>query len=435
MAGLTYLSLFACSRPIQTDQVDPQNIPNDRVAVIDATPLPNLPNKLEAQSSGLSPWIQPKFLGQLQNGNSRDQGLWVQSSHQVLAAHQARTPLSAASLTKVATSLAALQRLGPTFRFVTQFGTVGTITNGTLQGDLVVMGGDDPLFVWEDAFAVANELSSLGIREIKGDLIIKSPFVMNFEENSQLSATLLRESLSFQSWPPEAIAQFNTLPPGTQKPNLTLQGAIRVVDAVPADTTWRVMHSSRPLVELLKQMNRYSNNPMADQIAQTLGGASEVTKSVRSLTNLDAQDLNFINGSGLGPENQITPQGATLMFQALSNLLQSNQMSLGDVLTIVGKDEGILDPRPLPQGLVVKSGTLDQVSALAGVLPTQDQGLVWFTMLNTQGDVVSFRQTQEALLQKMARTWGTAEGEKLLTPTLNPTQLQALTQRLEIATP
>lgn len=435
IAGILLISVtvLACSRQTPTDPANSGSRSEEQATVIEATPLDYdsiIPRKLSSNQPGLNPWIQSEFLGSLQSSNSTTQGLWVQSSKDILANHQAQTPLPAASVTKVATALAALQRLGPNFRFVTQFGTTGSIKNGTLEGDLVILGGDDPLFIWEEAFAVANLLNTLGIETVTGDLVVQSPFVMNFEADPQQSASLFLQSLNAQSWPPEAIAQFDTLPPQTPKPNLTLQGNIRLVDAAPPETTWRVKHASLPLIELLKRMNRYSNNPMADQIANHLGGASEVTKIVRSLTNLSPQEVHFINGSGLGPENQITPQGASLMLQALAALLQSQGLSLGDVLTIVGKDEGILDPRPLPPGLVVKSGTLDQVSTLAGVLPTQNQGLVWFTMLNYQGDVETFRQSQEALLNKMAATWGTTPNMAPLAPTLDPDQLQSLTQGL-----
>ncbi|MEM9137933.1 MAG: D-alanyl-D-alanine carboxypeptidase [Cyanobacteria bacterium P01_F01_bin.42] len=372
------------------------------------------------------------FLESLENNGvaSNVQGLWIQSGTHAYAAHRESAPLAAASVTKIATSLTALQQLGPAYRFTTKFGYTGRVVDGTLRGDLVVAGGDDPFFVWEHAFEVANLVESLGIKQVSGSLIIQAPFAMNFESEGQLAGELLRQALSSSLWSEAAIAQFSTLPSETPRPNIQVLGDIQIVSKLPGNTTWLVQHQSLPLIELLKRMNRYSNNPMADQIASYLGGADHVTQVVQTLTGLGSEEVKFINGSGLGTENQITPQGAALMIQALAKFLESEGMSLGDVMTIVGVDEGILDPRPLPTGLVAKSGTLDQVSALAGVLPTQTEGPIWFSMFNTQGDVVSFRRAQEALLGEMVNRWGMVEAEATLAPTLNPAQLQTITRPL-----
>ena len=401
--------------------------------MIEAQPLAeqSIP-PLVAFNPDVSPWVQSEFLSSVvgMGASASSQGVWVQSETQAYASYQAQKPLSAASVTKLGTTLAALDQLSPGFRFKTKVGYRGKITGQTLDGDLVVLGGDDPFFVWEDAFSVANVIESLGIKTITGSLIFQSPFTMNFESEPATSGLLFKQGLNSNLWPEEAIAQFNTLPPGTPKPTLEIRGNSQFVTQVPSGTTWIVQHQSLPLIELLKRMNRYSNNPMADQIANYLGGGENVTRIVQSLTGLKNNDVRFINGSGLGPENQITPQGATLMIQSLSNLLKSQNMSLGDVMTIVGQDEGILDPRPLPPGLVVKSGTLNQVSALAGVLPTQSEGPIWFTIFNTQGDVAQFRALQEALLGRMSTTWKIQPNEPLLTPTLDPSKLASITERL-----
>jgi D-alanyl-D-alanine carboxypeptidase/D-alanyl-D-alanine-endopeptidase (penicillin-binding protein 4) len=82
-------------------------------------------------------------------------------------------------------------------------------------------------------------------------------------------------------------------------------------------------------------------------------------------------------------------------------------MTIADIFAITGKDPGILNERPLPPLAVIKSGTLDGVSALAGALPTQKQGVIWFALINGEGDVGQFRTQQETLLQTLLQTWGT----------------------------
>ena len=75
-------------------------------------------------------------------------------------------------------------------------GWPGTIENGVLMGDLIVEGGDDALFVWEEAIALGNTLEQMGISRVTGDLIVTNGFSMNFESNSQQSGQWLKESLN-----------------------------------------------------------------------------------------------------------------------------------------------------------------------------------------------------------------------------------------------
>ena len=84
-----------------------------------------------------------------------------------------------ASVLKVLTTSAALEKLGPDFRYRT-FYTNGTIdSNGTLHGDLVLVGRGDPnltdpygeLFEKPAMLELAQEVKSLGISHIQGDII------------------------------------------------------------------------------------------------------------------------------------------------------------------------------------------------------------------------------------------------------------------------
>jgi D-alanyl-D-alanine carboxypeptidase/D-alanyl-D-alanine-endopeptidase (penicillin-binding protein 4) len=51
----------------------------------------------------------------------------------------------------------------------------------------------------------------------------------------------------------------------------------------------------------------------------------------------------------------------------------------------------------------MKTGTLSDVSALAGVVPTRDRGLVWFAIINRGYNVPSFRTEQDQLLQHLVK--------------------------------
>ena len=174
-----------------------------------------------------------QYLSQLvgQGFGLNRQGVWMQTGTELLANHQGTVPLPAASLTKVATSLATLQTLGADYQFVTLVGRTGTVTNGILQGDLVIQGSGDPLFVWEEAIALGNTLNRLGIRQVTGKLIVLDKFYMNYEQNPQKSGELLKQGMNATLWSAEAAAQFQALPGGTSRPQVVIQGPVQVVAA------------------------------------------------------------------------------------------------------------------------------------------------------------------------------------------------------------
>jgi D-alanyl-D-alanine carboxypeptidase/D-alanyl-D-alanine-endopeptidase (penicillin-binding protein 4) len=354
--------------------------------------------------------IQQYLNGLTAQGFAKEnQGVWVQSGNTLLANHQGTVPLSAASLTKVATSLVALQQFGPEHQFITLIGTTGKIENGVLKGDLIVQGSADPLFVWEEAIALGNALNQKGIKRVTGNLIIVDNFYMNFELNPLNSGELLQQSLNSEIWPSEAAAQYQTLPPNTPKPQITIDGTVKVLPAPPNDVQPLVKHYSLPLAELIKKMNQYSNNLMADMLADTVGGAKTVAKKAAAATGVPPAEIQLVNGSGLSEENLISPRAACALFIALERYLEPYSMTVADVLTVVGKDKGILSERPLPKLAVVKSGTLDNVSALGGALPTQKQETVWFVIMNRGENVETFRTQQEVLLKSFLNDWGSVQ--------------------------
>lgn len=351
------------------------------------------------------------YLNQLasQGFAKENQGIWMQSGNTLLANHQGTTPLPAASITKVATSLVALQTFGPEHEFITLISTNGKIENGVLKGDLIVQGSADPLFVWEEAIVLGNVLNQKGIKRVTGNLIIVDKFYMNFELDPLKSGELLKQALNSQIWPAEAAAQYQTLPPNTPKPQVTIDGNVKVLPTVPDSVQPLVKHYSLPLAELIKKMNQYSNNLMADMLADTVGGAKVVAQKAAAATGVPPAEIKLVNGSGLSEENRISPRAACALFLAVERYLQPYNMTVADVLTVVGKDQGILSERPLPKLAVIKSGTLDNVSALGGALPTQKQETVWFVIMNGGANVESFRTQQEVLLKGFLNQWGAVQ--------------------------
>ena len=350
------------------------------------------------------------------------QGVWIQSDTQVLADRQGKIPMPAASLSKVAVTLAALETLGAEYQFVTQIGTNGSIQNGILQGDLIVEGSYDPFFVWEEAFKIGNLLNQLGIKRVTGNLIITDKFYMNFNDDPLKTGNLLKVGLDSAIWSKEAQEQYQSLPPGTAKPQVVIDGAVQTLTASGNSSFKKplIRHYSYPLAELLKKMNLYSNNFMADKLAITIGGASFVESKTAEITQLPQSEIKLVNGSGLSTENRISPRAVCAMFQAIEKYLQPRKMTIADVFYIAGVDEGILDKRLIPKFAVVKSGSFDNVSNLAGALPTQKQEIVWFVIMNAEGKLDNlnpdketsgknleyFRTQQDNLLQSFVQNWG-----------------------------
>jgi serine-type D-Ala-D-Ala carboxypeptidase/endopeptidase (penicillin-binding protein 4) len=384
-------------------------------AIAPSTPEPSqlpvpLPPLIATHFAATAPNLKPAISSFIASATAKStqsnaQGVWIQGEQTLLAEHQGSIPLSAASLTKAATSLAALQTLGANYRYQTKVGVTGPVQNGVLKGDLIIQGGQDPFFVWEDAIALGNVLTQQGIQQIDGNLVIQGPFYMNFETKPALVGATLRQGINAAQWTQETQQQFQTLPPTTPKPRVAIKGAILSANGVPANTRWILQHQSLPLASLLKKMNRYSNNPMADMIANSVGGPDAVAKGAISATGVGPIEVHLVSGSGLGVENRMSPRAVCGIFRAIERLVQAQGMTIADIFTVMGQDESVLDQRPLPRQAVLKSGTLDTVSALAGALPTQ-QGVVWFVLMNNDGDVEAFRKLQETFLGSLDQTLG-----------------------------
>ena len=84
-----------------------------------------------------------------------------------------------ASVLKVVTVAAALEHLGPEYRWRTRLTTNGAVARGVLDGDLVVEPGADP--TWGEFFddgadeplaTLAGQVGAGGIRRIAGDLVV-----------------------------------------------------------------------------------------------------------------------------------------------------------------------------------------------------------------------------------------------------------------------
>jgi D-alanyl-D-alanine carboxypeptidase/D-alanyl-D-alanine-endopeptidase (penicillin-binding protein 4) len=121
-------------------------------------------------------------------------------------AYQPDVPRVLASNTKLFTTSAALDALGPGFFFETRLLSRGEVRGDTLAGDLGVIGGGDPHLSGRDyggdSFAVfrpwARQLRARGIRRVSGDLYL---------DHGLFSGPLIHPA-----WPPEQLASWYEAP-------------------------------------------------------------------------------------------------------------------------------------------------------------------------------------------------------------------------------
>jgi D-alanyl-D-alanine carboxypeptidase/D-alanyl-D-alanine-endopeptidase (penicillin-binding protein 4) len=127
---------------------------------------------------------------------------------QVIYQRNAERSLITASAIKVFPAAVALAKLGPEYRFETFIMTDGNSKEGTLSGDLYLVGRGDPALMPEDLQSAVNEIRKQGIHRIGGDIVYDVSF---FDEEKNRYAPHARNLYA----PPCALSvNFNTIDVG-----------------------------------------------------------------------------------------------------------------------------------------------------------------------------------------------------------------------------
>jgi len=115
-----------------------------------------------------------------------------------------------ASVMKLLTTLAALDRLGPAHTFKTRVSITGSLADGVLQGDLILRGGGDPSLTRERFGLLLREVRARGIREIRGDVVIDNDFyAIEPADPAAFDAAPLKP---YNAVPAALLVNFNALP-------------------------------------------------------------------------------------------------------------------------------------------------------------------------------------------------------------------------------
>jgi D-alanyl-D-alanine carboxypeptidase/D-alanyl-D-alanine-endopeptidase (penicillin-binding protein 4) len=84
----------------------------------------------------------------------------------------AAASMNPASVMKLVTTYAALEQLGPAYRWKTEAYAAGALQDGVLDGDLFLKGSGDPKLDLEASWRLVRALRGKGLREIRGNLVV-----------------------------------------------------------------------------------------------------------------------------------------------------------------------------------------------------------------------------------------------------------------------
>jgi D-alanyl-D-alanine carboxypeptidase/D-alanyl-D-alanine-endopeptidase (penicillin-binding protein 4) len=325
------------------------------------------------------------------------QGLYIESldGTTILADHQSKVPFNPASVIKIATSFAALDKLGPDYKFETAFEADGDIDRKTrtLNGDLVLQSSGDPLLTSVQLTTMIREVLRAGVGRVTGSLVVTGPFTY--------SAYLTTD---------DAMKRVETM--------LKLQGIRFGKPTRKGNSAGTVLttHVSPSLRDIVFEQNARSVNQTAERLGEAIGGPKAVTNFLVRGVGIPQNDIFISHTSGL-EYNRITAQGTVQLLRHLVLWLNFKNLLPQDILPVAGMDYGTLRGRfstvDYRGSVIGKTGTLPMtdggVSALAGFMYTRDRGVLLFAIFNTQGNVNTFRKLQDDLLKALFAECGGAQ--------------------------
>ena len=100
----------------------------------------------------------------------------INSKGEVTMDDNAGTAFIPASSFKTLTTATALEVLGPDFHFTTDLKSTAPIQDGVIKGDLVIVGGGDPMLKLDDLKAWATDLKQRGLTRVTGSIRVDSSF-------------------------------------------------------------------------------------------------------------------------------------------------------------------------------------------------------------------------------------------------------------------
>ena len=347
---------------------------------------------------GLSPRALTAFSARLraEGRDTRRLGVYVESleTGEPVAAYNEDTAFNPASVVKLATTLAALERLGPNQIFHTDFLVTGETNpaTGELSGDLILFSGRDPAFRSSDAKRVGEALRRLGIRRVNGALVVIGIFNCDFKAKTDESASRFLKAVGIEFRSPVRFEP-NGIPRG------------RVLVSVQSDS----------LLHIVQFLNAHSTNSIADLLAAHVGGPEDVKRILISRAGLAPESVRISRGSGL-EVNRMTPRDTVKVLRTLFDRLRQYNLDPQAVMSIAGVDAGTMarrfNEKEYAGSIIAKTGTLyttdTGVAALAGVIHTRDRGDLLFALYNgaEYRRIQHLRNAQDDFLKDLMNEFG-----------------------------
>ena len=336
-------------------------------------------------------------------------------------------PLAPASTQKLLTATVALDQLGEDYRFETSVVAGAPAANGVVRGNLTLVGGGDPTLVTNlyrvaagigsgravtSLDTLADQVAASGIREITGAIVGDES---RYDGARTVASWPARYAAQNQSGPLSALGlddgfDLDLPEPGedepvrrVRSPNPALAAAAALRDRLlirgiriggppatgvgPAGGVAVAKLSSAPLDTIVGEMLADSDNQIAELLTKELGrkaGAGGTTRAGAAAIQARATALGLptagsrvVDGSGLDPTNRVTCDELVAALQLNGGIDSPIGVALplaGQSGTLAGRFRGT----PAQDRLRAKTGTLANVTALAGFMPLTEGGTATF---------------------------------------------------------
>ena len=321
-------------------------------------------------------------------------GLWDLGTGKLLEGSQMDLALVPASTTKVVSSYALLKSWKPEFVLETE--VWGDLRAGIVQGDLVFKGSGDPFLTSERIWLLAQELKAKGVTRVLGRIRLdQSAFdAQRFGdgwENTSANTTppVLPLSVNFNREDGKLVADPERLAVGIIQKILQDSG-ISVAGQSEQGAGGRKLLSfeSRPLRELISDINKHSNNFMIEMLVKRFGAGSwpqgirQIQAFYASVLGLGPDKIALTDGSGLSKDNHLSARTLAIILRAAYHDFEVGPELVAS-LKIIGGEPWKLHIRDanLARRIRVKTGHLNNVTSACGYLQTPDGQLRVFAVI------------------------------------------------------
>ncbi len=187
--------------------------------------------------------------------------------------------------------------------------------------------------------------------------------------------------------------------------------------SAPGDARGLATHFSAPLSQLIRSVNKFSNNFMAEQVLKTLSvqdrpatfaASSAREREALSAAGVDLTGARLTNGSGLYDTNRVTPAQVTSLLGTMFGdfRYRADYLASLAVMGVDGTTRSRLADTDATRWVRVKTGTLDGVSALSGYVGAKGRAPIVFSVLFNDlpsGGTSAARDVQNAIALMLAR--------------------------------